>query len=48
MWGAVKIAIDIKKIASNLSRSPLKNINKLAIIKKDAQLVNHDLRHINK
>jgi hypothetical protein len=44
MCGAVKMAIDIKKIASNLSRLPLKIINKIAIIKKEKPLVNHDFR----
>ncbi len=44
MCGAVKMAIDIKKIANNLSRLPLKIRNKTAIIKKEIPLVNHDLR----
>ena len=44
MCGAVRIAIDIKKIANNRSKLPLKIINKIAIIKKEKPLVNHDFR----
>jgi hypothetical protein len=44
MCGAVKMAIDIKKIANNRSKLPLKIINKIAIIKKEKPLVNHDFR----
>ena len=44
MCGAVRIAIDIKNIANNRSKLPLKIINKIAIIRKEKPLVNHDFR----
>jgi hypothetical protein len=44
MCGAVKMAIDIKKMANNLSKLPLKTTNKSPIIKNDKPFVNHDLR----